>query len=97
MFKAIAPVLSSVVPMAGMGGIAGQVAGSMAQTAIMSASQMSGTTKSKDQFTLEYSLNSVDGAVKNANSFKAKAKSDGEDVISPMMEKIAEAIIANAK
>ena len=98
MFKAIAPIMSSVVPVAGVGaGVAGQIAGSVTQTAIMSASQISGTTKSKDQFALEYSLNTVDGAVKNAASFKTKAKSDGEDVISPMMEKMAEAILANAK
>lgn len=99
MFKTIAPVLSSVVPMAGVGNtVAGQVAGSVAQSAINGAVQMSSNTKAKDTITLEYSLVSAEGgAVKNSNSFKAKAKSDGEDVLSPMMEKMAEAVLASVK
>lgn len=99
MFATVAPVLTSVVPMAGVaGGVAGQVAGSVAQTAIMSTAQMSGSTKAKDTITLEYSLNAAEnGAVKISNSAKAKAKSDGEDVLSPMMEKMAEAVLAAAK
>lgn len=99
MFAAVAPIVSNVVPMAGMaGGIAGSVASSVAQTAVMSASQISSTTKSKDTITLEYSLMMTEnGAVKNSNSIKAKAKSDGEDVLSPMMEKMAEAILVEVK
>lgn len=99
MFATVAPVLSSVVPMAGVaGGVAGQVAGSVAQTAVMSAANMSSTTKAKDTITLEYSLNAVEnGAVKASNSTKAKAKSDGEDVLSPMMEKMAETVLVAAK
>lgn len=100
MFATVAPIVSSVVPMAGVaGGVAGQVASSVAQTAVLSASQMSSTTKSKDTITLEYSLNAVaeGGAVKISNSAKAKAKSDGEDVLSPMMEKMAEAVLVAAK
>lgn len=99
MFATVAPIVSSVVPMAGMaGGIAGSVASSVAQTAVMSAANMSSTTKAKDSITLEYSLVSAEGgAVKNSNSMKAKAKSDGEDVISPMMEKMAEAILVAVK
>lgn len=94
MFKMIAPVISNVVPMAGMtGGIAGQVAGSIAQTAISSAANMASTTKSKDQFTFDYSLVSTEtNAVKVGNSVKAKAKSDGEDVLTPMVEAMAEAV-----
>lgn len=94
MFKMIAPVISNVVPMTGMtGGIAGQVAGSIAQTAISSAANMASTTKSKDQFTFDYSLVSTEtSAVKVGNSVKAKAKSDGEDVLTPMVEAMAEAV-----
>jgi len=95
MFAAVAPVVSSVVPMAG---IAGSVASSVAQTAVMSAANMSGTTKAKDSITFEYSLNAAEGgAVKISNSAKAKAKSDGEDVLSPMMEKMAEAVLVAVK
>jgi hypothetical protein len=98
-FSKIAPVASSVVPMAGIaGGVAGSVAGSVAQSAIIGVGQMSGSTKAKDTFTLEYSLTAAEGgAVKLSNSLKAKAKSDGEDVLSPMFEKMAEAILASVK
>ncbi len=99
MFKMIAPIASSVVPMAGVSGnVAGQVAGSVAQTAINAAANMASTTKAKDTITLEYSLVATEGnAVKNSNSMKAKAKSDGEDVLSPMFEKMAEAVLAAVK
>jgi hypothetical protein len=95
MFKKVAPVLGSVTPIAGVSGnVAGQIAGSVAQTAIYTAANMSSATKSKDQFTLEYSLTSVEtGAAKVSNSLKAKAQSDGEDVLSPMIEKVAESIL----
>lgn len=99
MFATVAPIVSSVVPMAGVaGGVAGQVASSVAQTAVMSAANMSSNTKAKDTITLEYSLNAVEGgAVKVSNSAKAKAKSDGEDVLSPMMEKMAESVLVAVK
>ena len=94
MFKMLAPVISNVAPMAGMGGgIAGQVAGSVAQTAISTAANMSSNTKSKDQFTFDYSLvSTADNSVRVGNSVKAKAKSDGEDVLTPMVEAMAEAV-----
>jgi hypothetical protein len=99
MFKAIAPVLSSVAPMAGISGnLAGQVAGSVASQAIMSAASMSSSTKSKDTFTFDYALVTLaDNSVKVTNSLKAKAKSDGEDVLSPMLESMAEAILTATK
>jgi hypothetical protein len=85
--------------MAGVSGnAAGQVAGSVAQTAITSAANVSSNTKAKDTITLEYSLVSTEGgAVKNSDSMKAKAKSDGEDVLSPMFEKMAEAVLVAVK
>jgi formiminotetrahydrofolate cyclodeaminase len=94
MFKMLAPVVSNVAPMAGMGGgVAGSIAGSMASTAVSSAANMSAATKSKDQFTFDYSLVSTgDNSVKAGNSVKAKAKSDGEDVLTPMVEAMAEAV-----
>jgi hypothetical protein len=93
-FKSIAPVLGSVVPVAGMGSTAGIIAGSVAQTAIYTAANLAETTKAKDQFTFEYSLVSTENrAVKASNSVKAKAKADGEDVLSPIVEKMAEAVL----
>ena len=98
MFKALAPVLSSVAPMAGVAGVGGQIAGSIASRAIFSAANMSASTKSKDQFIFDYSLiSTADNSVKSTNSFKAKANSDGEDVLSPLVEKMAEAIVTATK
>lgn len=98
MFKKIAPVIASATPLAGLGGsVVGQVAGSVAQGAIYSAANMSSNTKSKDTFTLEYSLTATEnGTAKASDSLKAKANSDGEDVLSPMIEKVAEAILTAA-
>jgi hypothetical protein len=65
----------------------------MASTAISTAANLSSNTKSKDQFTFDYSLVSTgDNSVKVGNSLKAKAKSDGEDVLTPMVEAMAEAV-----
>lgn len=98
MFATVAPIMSSVVPVAGMAGTAGAIAGSVAQSSIMSAASMSSATKAKDSITFEYSLAATEGgAVKISNSTKAKAKSDGEDVLSPMMEKMAEAVLVAVK
>jgi hypothetical protein len=94
-FKTVAPVLGSVAPMAGVtGSTAGVIVGSVTQSAIYTAANIASTTKAKDQFTFEYSLIGADDkAVKLTNSMKAKAKTDGEDVLSPMVEKMAEAIL----
>ena len=93
MFKAVAPVLSSVVPMAGMAGVAGAVAGSVASTAIMTAASVSGNVKAKDELTLDIKLNKADGSSALAKQFKAKAKSNGDDIISAAVEQAAQAIV----
>jgi len=93
MFKAVAPVLSSVVPMAGMAGVAGAVAGSVASTAIMTAANVSGNVKAKDELTLDVKLNKIDGSAALAKQVKVKAKSNGEDIISAAVEQAAQAIV----
>lgn len=97
MFKNIAPVLGSVVPMAGMaGGIAGSVAGSVASSAIYTAAGASSKVKSKDEITLDIKLQNGSN-VALTKQYKAKAKSDGEDIISQVIEQAAQAIIDAAK
>lgn len=67
-------------------------------TVLYTAADLASTTKSKDEFTFEYSLISTeDDAVKAKNSFKARAKSDGEDVLSPIIEKMMQTLRAAAK
>ena len=90
MFKAIAPVLGSVVPMAGVAGVGSMIAGQVAQTAINAAA--TANVKPKDELTLEIKLQKG-SAVALARQFKAKAKGAGEDVVSPLVEQAATALV----
>jgi len=87
MFKAIAPVLGSVVPVAGVGGM---IAGQIASTAINAAA--TANVKPKDEVTLEIKLRNG-AAVTLARQFKAKARGAGEDVITPLVEQAATALV----
>ena len=99
MFKKVAPALSNVVPLAGMGGsVAGAVAGTVASQAIYTAAGMSENVKSKDEITLDVrvtaaSAASAGGSTALAKQFKAKAKGDGDDIITQVIEQAAQAIL----
>ncbi len=91
-------ILGSTIPMAGGTGAA--IAGQVASTAVYTAANMSANVKSKDELTLAYKLVAPgNNAPVVGNTLKAKAKSDGEDIISPLIEQAATAIMnaANAK
>lgn len=92
MFSKIAPALGSVVPLAGMGSTAGAVAGQVASTAIYTAANASGSIKAKDELTLDIKLHNG-AAVALTKQFKTKAKTAGEDIISPLAEQAAAAIL----
>ncbi len=78
----------------GSGNVAGAVAGQVASTAIYSAASMSASVKSKDELQLEVKLQTPGNATPLvAKQLKAKAKSDGEDILSPIIEQAAQAII----
>jgi hypothetical protein len=50
-------------------------------------------TRAKDQVTLSYELTTPDGvAILAPKTARAKAKSDGEDLLTPMVEKASEAV-----
>ena len=87
MFKAIAPVLGSVMPMAGVGGL---IAGQVASTAINAAA--TANVKPKDEVTLDIKLQNGT-AVTLDRQFKAKAKGAGEDIITPIVEQAATALV----
>ncbi len=93
MFSKMAPVLGSVVPMAGMGSTAVAVAGQVASTAIYTAGSASSNIKPKDELTLDIKLQNVAGSAALTKQFKTKAKSAGEDIISPIVEQAATAIV----
>lgn len=86
-FSAVAPV----IPMAG--GVGGMVAAQVVSTAITAAS-LSGNVKSKDEITLDVKVQSAtDNSSPLVKQFKAKAKSDGDDIISAVVEQAAQAIL----
>lgn len=54
-------------------------------------------TRAKDEITLDFNLVAVKAATPTLkNSLKAKANADGEDVLSPLMEKAAEEVLQAA-
>jgi hypothetical protein len=93
MLSKIAPAIGNIVPVSGVGSRTGQTAGQVADTGIYTAASVSGSVKSKDELTLEIKLNATGGAQALAKQYKAKAKSDGEDIISPLVEQAATAIL----
>jgi hypothetical protein len=87
---------ASVIPMVGMaGGMAGAVAATTATTAATQAATLSNGVKAKSDVTLEFHLNAADNpASVLSKSLNAKATADGEDIITPLIEQEATAIIA---
>jgi hypothetical protein len=76
------------------GSVAGNIAGQVATQAIVSATTVSAQVKSKDELTLEVKANKADGTAALANSYKAKAKSNGDDIVSQVVEQAAQAIVS---
>jgi len=77
----------------------GTVASSAARGAVVAGayaiSNAAETTKAKDEITLEYRISTLDGVGGSAaKRQKAKAKSDGEDLLTPLVESAAEAVAA---
>ena len=68
---------------------------SAAITGVYSTAAIVNSIKAKDEVSLEYKLDQVETAKTSvANKDKAKANSDGEDVVSPLVQKAAQAIVA---
>ena len=91
-FGGFGKVFSSVVSQTGMVPTTG--AGQVARTAVYTASTFSGNVKSKDEITLDLAIVSAANNISVlAKQFKAKAKSNGDDIISAVVEQAAQAII----
>lgn len=97
-------MMSVVAPVVGQTGIghtgstAGNIAGQMATNAIVSAGTVAGRVKSKDEITLDLKVTSIaDNSSPLTRQFKAKAKSDGDDLISAIAEQAAQAIIDSVR
>jgi len=95
--KVLAPAIGQT-GLGSTGSTAGNVAGSVATRAIVSAGSMSANVKSKDEITLDMKLVAAsDNSSAFARQYKGKAKSDGEDIISPLIEQAAQAILDAVK
>jgi hypothetical protein len=109
-FMKMAGPVASMTPMGmatkGMGGaMAAQVAGQAASQAAMQAAQQqamsqlagfNGQIKSKDDVTVQYQLVPTgQTAAVVANSLAAKAKSDGEDVLTPLLQQTATTVLTS--
>lgn len=97
-FGKVAPVLGQTVPIAGVGGgVGGAIAGQVASTAIITAGTMASNVKAKDSLQLDLTVQKPGPkSAVFAKSYKAKAKTDGEDIISPLIEQMAQAVIDTA-
>jgi hypothetical protein len=80
------------------GTAAGRVAGGAVYSAANQAAWNYATTiRKKDELTLGYRLESADGKVLLDKREKRSAKSDGEDLLTPIVQAAAEQIVAAAK
>ena len=87
-FSRGASLLSSAAPVVNMtGGMGGIIATTAASAAVNGASTVAGSVKARSEVTVEYKLIATGGtgAPLAANTLKAKAKQDAEDVITPLV------------
>jgi hypothetical protein len=77
------------------GSTAGRAAaGAAASAANAAASDLATASRSDDELTLKYRLETADGGVLLEKTAKRKAKADGEDLLTPLVGAAAEAIAA---
>lgn len=97
-FGMLGKSIGSVVAQTGggsWGNTAANNVGRIAANTIVAAT-VSQNVKAKDEITLDIKLQKG-GNSAFSKQYKAKAKSNGDDILSPMIEQIAEAILANTK
>jgi hypothetical protein len=87
--------MANMIPMVGMmNGVSGAMAATSAATAASQAATMSSAVKAKSDIVLEYHVTATgNSSPVLSNSLKAKANADGEDVITPLVEQEASAIM----
>jgi hypothetical protein len=76
------------------GTVGGVAAGAAAGAAGAAANNYASSVRTKDELALSYRLESADGKVLLDKSEKRKAKSDGEDLLTPLVQHAAEAVAA---
>jgi hypothetical protein len=88
--------MANMIPMVGlMNGVSQAAAAATAATAASQTATMSSAVKAKSDIILDFHVTTKDNpSPVVSNSLKAKANSDGEDVITPLVEQEATAIMA---
>jgi hypothetical protein len=74
------------------GSTVGNVAGHVATRTVTNATTVAANVRSKDEVTLELKLVRTDSTTAVAKTYKAKAKANGDDIISQVIEQAAEEI-----
>jgi hypothetical protein len=89
--------MANMVPMIGVAhGAGGAIAGAAAGTVLSGAGGMASSVKAKSEVALDYKLFATGNATPVlADTPKAKAKSDGDDVITPLVVQASTAILAD--
>lgn len=90
--KVIAPAIAQT-GIGHTGSTVGNIAGQVATQAVITAASASSNIKAKDELTLEIKLQKGTAAALT-KQYKQKAKSNGEDILSPIIEQAAGAIVA---
>jgi hypothetical protein len=77
------------------GGAGSAIARGAAVAGAQAVSTMAGSTRAKDEMRLDYKFSPLDrAAAATPQTLKAKATSDGEDIVTPLVEKASAAIAA---
>jgi hypothetical protein len=94
-FGMFGAALGSAIAQTGIGhtgSVAGNIAGQVATQAIVSATTVSSNVKTKDEISLDVKLQQPGGAAVLSKVVKAKARSNGDDIISQVVEQAAQAV-----
>jgi hypothetical protein len=94
-FGMFGAALGSAIAQTGIGhtgSVAGNIAGQVATQAIVSATTVSSNVKTKDEISLDVKLQHPGGAAVLSKVVKAKARSNGDDIISQVVEQAAQAV-----
>lgn len=95
-FGAFSKVIAPAIGQTGIGhtgSTAGNIAGAVATRSIVGAGEVAAKVKAKDELSLEVRLDRPAGASEFVKTFKRKAKSSGDDILSPVIEEAAQAIV----
>ena len=76
------------------GGVAGEVARGTTAGVASAVSTLASGTRANDEMQMEYTLSTVGGRTLLTRSDKAKSSADGEDLVTPLVERAAMAIAA---